>query len=116
MRSLSTSRGGRCTDNPSAVAVVALLTPRVAVVVIAERLPEPGLIAVHEAQLPYPLGTLPEVEMRHEEPGRAAVLGRERDAIVFHGGPCLAAGDVGERQVGCVASVGHREHVRRRLH
>src|SRR5262245_31962141 len=35
--------------NPSPVTVVALLAPRVAVVVIAARLPEPGLIPIHEA-------------------------------------------------------------------
>src|SRR5882724_7395039 len=103
MTSLSTSRGVRCTGNPSPVAVVALLTPRVAVVVIPERFPESGLIAIHQAQLPHPLGALPEVEVRNEEARRATVLGRERRAVVFHRYPCLATGDVGERQVGRVA-------------
>src|SRR5919197_2560342 len=100
----------------SRVTAVPLLTPRVAVVVIAERLPESGLIALHEAQLPHPLRALPEVEVWHEEARGTAVLGRERHTVVSHRHPCLAAGHVGERQVGRVATVGHREHVRRRLH
>src|SRR5262245_21156648 len=116
MTSLSISRGVRCTGAPSPVTVVALLTPRVAVVVVAERLPESALIPVHEAELPDPLRALPEVEVRHEKTRRAAVLGRERRAIIFDCHPCLAAGDVGERQVGRVPPVGHREHVRRQLH
>src|SRR5262249_58405524 len=53
--------------NTSLVTVVALLTPRVAVVVIAAGLPESGLIVVHESQLSHPLSALPEVEVRHEE-------------------------------------------------
>src|SRR5262245_62306995 len=99
MTSLSTSRGVKCTESPSTVTVVALLAPRVAVVVIAERFPESGLVAIHEAQLPDPLRALPEVQMVHEEPCGAAVLGRERYAVVFHGHPCLASGAVGERQL-----------------
>src|SRR5262245_42172267 len=116
MTSLSTSRGVRCTGASSPVTVVALLTPRVAVVVVAERLPEPALILVREAELPDPLRAFPEVQMGHEEPCGAAVLGRERCATVCDGHPCLAAGDVGERQVGRVPTVGHRQGVRRQLH
>src|SRR5262245_44907259 len=116
MTSLSTSRGVRCTGTSSPVTVVSLLTPWVAVVVVAERLPESALIPVHEAELAHPLRALPEVQMGDKEPRRAAVLGRERCAVVFDGHPCLAAGDVGERQVGRVPTVGHREHVRRQLH
>src|SRR5262249_62200003 len=99
-RSLSISRGVRRTMDTSRVTVVALLTPRVAIVVIAVGLPESRRITVHEAQLPHPLRALPEVEVRHEEPGGAAVLGRERLTVVFHRHPRLAAGDIRERQGG----------------
>jgi len=45
-------RGRRAVVRGSLVAGVPLLAPRVAVVVIAVRLPEPGLVALHEVQLP----------------------------------------------------------------
>src|SRR5918993_1004855 len=38
---------------------VALLAPRVAVVVVAERLPEARLVFGHELEAPPPFGTLP---------------------------------------------------------
>src|SRR4029077_17084233 len=108
MMSLSTSRGVRCTGKPLPVTAVALLTPRVAVVVIAQRLPEAGLLAVGEAQLPHPLCALPEIGGQHEDPRGAAVLGREGRTSVCDRPPCLAAGDIGKRQVGRVATIGSR--------
>src|SRR6185503_17271409 len=50
--------------NATSVAGVALLQPLVATVVVAERLPEPGLVAVLDAQAAEPLGALPEVARR----------------------------------------------------
>ena len=41
-------------------------------------LPEPGLVAGHHDQPANPLRALPEVEVRHEQPGRSAMLRRER--------------------------------------
>src|SRR5215468_12759790 len=67
-------------EESSLVTVVPLLAPRVAVVVIAVRFPESGLIAIDETQLSHPLRALPEVEVRYEEPRGAAVLGLERRA------------------------------------
>src|SRR5690606_31805526 len=48
---------------PSPVSGVALLAPRIAVVVVAERFPESRLVVLHHAKLPQPLGALPEVEV-----------------------------------------------------
>ena len=88
------------------VALIALLLPLVAAVVVAERLPEPGLVLSTQLEAADPLGALPEVEVGHDEPGRAAVLRRERLAVVLVGDECLAVEDVGQGQVGRVAAVG----------
>ena len=57
------------------VPLVPLLAPWVAVVVVAELLPEAGLVLEQQLEAAHPLGRLPEVEVRDEQPGRAAVLG-----------------------------------------
>src|SRR3954454_21473413 len=59
---------------PRSVAPVPLLQPRVAAKVVAVRLPEAGLVLVPELEAAHPLGALPEVEVRDEQPCRAAVL------------------------------------------
>src|SRR5215212_3451825 len=63
-----------CTATAS-VAPVALLAPGVPVVVVAQGLPEAGDVVGGELQAPHPLGALPEVQVRHQQPRRAAVLG-----------------------------------------
>src|SRR5262245_23958272 len=60
------------------VALIALLKPGVSTVVIAERLPEAGLVILGEDQAADPFRALPEVQMRDEHPGGPAVLGLER--------------------------------------
>src|SRR5689334_17891336 len=65
------------------VAPVPLLAPRITVDVVAVRLPEPRLLLLVEPDLLDPLGALPEIEMRHEHAGRAAVLGRQGLAVVL---------------------------------
>src|SRR5215211_505991 len=77
----------------TSVAPVALLTPRIPVVVVAERLPEAGLVGLRDLDLGEPLGALPEVQVRHEQPCRAAVLGLERRAVERVHDPRLAIGD-----------------------
>ena len=89
----------RCSSHGSPCSVVAVL------------LPEAGLVLVAQLEPAHPLGALPEVEVRHEQPRRAAVLGLERLAVVGEGDPRLAAGQVLERQVRRVAAVAEREHV-----
>ena len=61
---------------PASFARVALFEPWIATVVVAERLPEPRLVAVDDAQAAHPFGALPEIEMRHDQPHRAAMLAR----------------------------------------
>src|SRR2546425_2541362 len=58
-------------------ASVPLFGPRIAVHVIAVLLPESRQVVVQQLEASYPLRALPEVEMRHEQPGGPAVLRRE---------------------------------------
>ena len=74
-------------------------------------LPEARLVVRAQLEPAHPLRALPEVEVRHQQPRRAAVLRRERLAVVAERDPRLAAGDVRERQIGGVAAVAEREHV-----
>src|SRR2546422_10929284 len=74
----SCHRSGAVTSVPA----VALLFPRVATPVIAERFPEAQLVVIHQAKSSEPLGALPEIQMRHHQSRRAAMLRGERLAIV----------------------------------
>src|SRR5882672_12588797 len=56
---------------------IALFRPRVAPHVVAVLLPEPGNVLVHQREAPYPLRALPEIQVWHQQPGGAAVLGHE---------------------------------------
>jgi hypothetical protein len=67
--------------------------------VIAVPLPEAGLIFLHELEPGHPLGTLPEVEVRYQEPHRSAMFGRERLAGIVGGQQVLLAIEIGQRQV-----------------
>jgi len=60
---------------------VALLTPGVAVVVVAVGLPEARLVRVHQHEPTDPLRALPEIQVRDEQARGAAVLGLERRAV-----------------------------------
>src|SRR4051812_9760367 len=93
------------------VALITLLKPRVSAVVVAERLPEAGLVLVAEDQPPHPLRALPEVQVRDEQAGGAAVLGLELVAVVAVDDPGAPARQVLEREVGRVAAVAEGGHV-----
>ena len=54
---------------------VPLLAPGVAALVVAELLPEPEVVLDRQREPPDPLRALPEVQVRHQEPGGTAVLG-----------------------------------------
>src|SRR5690242_13124271 len=94
----------------SSVTLVPLLEPRVAAVVVAVLLPEARLVAAQQGQAGDPLGALPEVEVRHEQPHRPAVLDRQRTAVVLPDHPGLAAGYVVDGQVRGVAGHRRRRH------
>src|SRR5215207_4681318 len=64
------------------VALVALLTPGIPAVVVAQRLPETRLVGVGDLELGQPLGALPEVQVRDEQPRRTSVLELQRRAVV----------------------------------
>src|SRR5215213_8232825 len=57
-------------SRPASVTLVPLLPPRVAAVVVAVLLPEPGLVPGHEGEPADPLGALPEIQVRHQQPDR----------------------------------------------
>src|SRR5216683_763859 len=92
------------------VAGVPLFPPRISVHVIAVGLPEAGLVLVEELEAAHPLGALPEIQMRDEQPRRAAVLGIERLAVIAERQPGTPAGDVVDREVGAVATVAEGKH------
>src|SRR4051812_1020883 len=96
---------------PRSVPPIALFFPRVAVVVVAVGLPEAGLVVIAQLEAADPFRALPEVQMRDQEPRRAAVLGLERLATVLVGDPRPATGQILERQVGRVAAVAPRGDV-----
>src|SRR5439155_1468790 len=94
------------------VTLVALLEPRVAVVVVAVAFPEPRLVVILELQAGDPFRALPEVQVRHQQPGRAPVLDRQGVSLVVPDNPRLAAGHVLQREVRRVARVAQGEDVR----
>src|SRR5687768_15310589 len=73
--------GAPGTPPRSSVTLVPLLAPRIAAVVVAVLLPEAGLVAGQEGELRDPLGALPEVEVRDEQPDGTAVLDGQRLAV-----------------------------------
>src|SRR5687767_4139005 len=84
---------------------VALLGPRIAAIVITAHLPVSRRVPGYEFNRLQPFRTLPEIEMRHHQADRAAVLGLERLA-----GPAvyqqrIFGGKILQRQVGGVAVV-----------
>src|SRR5262245_26104836 len=96
------------------ITVVPLFAPRIAIAVVPVQFPEPGLVVLHEAQSSYPLGGLPEIEVRHQEACRASMLGCERLALVLPDDERLSFQQILYREVGRVAPVAKCHHVRRR--
>src|SRR3990172_417971 len=93
-------RGATASGGAVSVTGVSLLEPGVAPTVIAVPLPEPELLFVHESQSGYPLGGLPEVEVRDQQPGRGTMLGIQMGAVICvcdHGLPVqeILGGEVG---------------------
>src|SRR5512141_2604659 len=92
---------------------IALLFPRIGVVVIAARLPVTGPVALAEADPREPLGALPEVQIRHERARRRAVWPRERAAGELVGDERARRERLGEAHVGRVAVRRLEDHVAR---
>src|SRR6267378_7078168 len=79
---------------------IPLFRPRVAPHVIAVLLPESGDVLVDQRETPYPLRALPEIQVRHQQPGGPAVLGCEPLAVPLERDQVVRAVQIRERQVG----------------
>ena len=90
---VSRARTGTTRARPArSVAPVPLLAPWVSVVVVAERSPRSRARRRCSSSMPlHPLGRLPQVQVRDQQPGRAAVLGvrgpRRRSRYAIHALP-----------------------------
>src|SRR4051812_19932236 len=91
---------------------VPLFAPGIGVVVVAVQLPEAHAVLAHDLELAQELRRLPEVALRHEQPQRSAVVGLERLAGVGVGHEDVVVEERGERDIGRVAAVRVRHHVR----
>ena len=80
-------------------------------VVIAEGLPEAGLVLVEQPEPPDPLDALPEVQVGHEQPSRPPVLRLQVGAVAGERHPGLTVDDVGERKVRRVVTLCEGDHV-----
>src|SRR5512145_924397 len=98
----------------ASVSRVTLLLPGIAVHVVAAQLPEPRLVALGELQAVQPLRRLPEIEMRDEQAGGTAVLGRDRLALVRDRDHPAPADKVLRRHIGRIAVDRMGENVGRR--
>src|SRR5919204_1795206 len=96
---------------PVSIAAVALLFPRITVIVIAERFPEARRVPVRQVQAADPFGTLPEVEVWHDQPRRTAMLRRQRLILIPVCDERLAALQVRPGQVRRVPAVAPHTHV-----
>src|SRR5665213_1294032 len=92
-----------------------LLFPGVTVDVVPAQLPEAGFIALRELQRVDPLRGLPEIEMRDEQPGGAAMIWGNWLPLVARRHHALLAGEILEGHVGgvTVEGVGQRVAGRR---
>src|SRR5947208_14683777 len=98
-------------DNSASIAGIALLGPGIAAVVIAADFPVARRILSEEFDALQPLCALPEIERRHHQPHRAAVLRLERRAGP---GVCeqgVLGGKIFQRQIGGVAVMGMQHDV-----
>src|SRR5439155_9543825 len=64
------------------IAAIALFLPRVAMIVVTERLPESGAVLGHQSQAAHPFRALPEIQVWHDESRRATVVRRKGFAVV----------------------------------
>src|SRR5439155_3005134 len=91
--------------HPPSVAAVALFLPGIAAPMVAKGFPESELLPLFEPKALDPLGALPEIEVGHDQPGRTAVLGRQRFAVGLIGNERLVIHQVGDWQIGGEAAV-----------
>src|SRR5664279_5327771 len=78
------------------VTLVPLLEPRVTAVVVAVALPETRFVVIEQGEPGDPFRALPEVQVRHQQPHRAAMIDRQRVALVGPDHPRSPSGDIGQ--------------------
>ena len=88
----------------------ALLAPRVTIDVMAAQLPEARLVLLRKLQAAHPFARLPEIEMRHQQPCRPAMVGLKRLPLIVERDHGLAADEIGRWHIGRVAVEGMGEH------
>src|SRR6516162_2543207 len=93
------------------VAVISLLFPGVAIIVVAKRLPEAGLILFHKTNSPDPFGTFPKIEMRHEQPSWTTMRWWNRQALIPGRDHPLTLNEIRDGDVCCVTPVAMRHDV-----
>src|SRR5205814_2673325 len=94
-----------CAEAMSRLLVVALLEPRIAVIVIAAHFPETRLVEDREFHALDPLRALPEVKSGDHHPKRPAMLAADRLAVPAPGQKHVVGCEVGQRHVGRVGVV-----------
>src|ERR1700693_789572 len=72
------SLGSLAREDGVSVTGEALLAPRVTIDVMAAQLPEARLVLLRKLQAAHPFARLPEIEMRHQQPCRPAMVGLKR--------------------------------------
>src|SRR6516164_9838976 len=95
---------------PPSVINVPLLAPRITIFVISAQLPEASLVAFGELESVYPLGRLPEIQVRDEESCRATVVARKRLTLVVQSDHRLSRGKICKGDICRVAIVAVCEH------
>src|ERR1051325_8314247 len=96
------------------VTVVPLFAPRISVAVISVDFPESGLVVLHESEATYPLGRLPEIEMRHKEASGPPVLGREWLAVILPDNERFSVPHILDPQLARISAIAERHHERSR--
>src|SRR3954447_24775613 len=88
------------------IARIALLCPGIAAIMIAADFPEARRVLGQEFDRLNPFGALPEIQMRHHQPHRAAMFGRQWLTGPAMGEQCILGCKVVQREVGGVAVMG----------
>ena len=78
---------------------------------VAVLLPEAGHVLIDQREAPYPLRALPEIQVRHQQPGGPAVLGHEPLPVPLERDEVVRAIEIRQRQVGGEPLLGAYEAV-----
>jgi hypothetical protein len=84
------------------VSIESLFFEGITIHVIAVLFPKAGDVVIQEFKATHPLHGLPPVEVRHDQPQRIAVIGREWFAVMMRGEKHVVAVEIGQRNVGGV--------------